>query len=76
MNDLDIIQRFVVECERTKIAHDLFQALFNQGDWQRQLFHSTGPKMFSDLNAIMIEHFYLQVSKLTDPARTHESTTT
>jgi hypothetical protein len=70
MNDLDIIQQFVVECERTKIAYDLFQALFNQGCRQQQLFHSTAPKMFSDLNEIMIEHFYLQVTKLTDPART------
>jgi len=79
MNDLDVIQRFVVECQRTKIAHDLFQALFDQGDWQQQLFHSTAPKMFSDLNGIMMEHFYLQVSKLTDPARTqrkHDNLTT
>jgi hypothetical protein len=70
MNDLDVIHRFVVECERTKISYDLFQALFNKSDWQQQLFHSTAPKMFSDLNGIMVEYFYLQVSKLTDPART------
>jgi hypothetical protein len=71
MNALNIIRRFVVECERTKIAYDLFQAVFNRDDRQQQLFRSTAPKMFSDLNGIMIEHFYLQVSKLTDPARTH-----
>nr|WP_294552676.1 hypothetical protein [uncultured Rhodopila sp.] len=69
MNHLEIIRRFVVECERTKFAYDLFHALFNRGDWQRQLFYSTAPKTFGDLNEILIEHFYLQVSKLTDPAR-------
>jgi hypothetical protein len=79
MNDLDIIQGFVVECEKTKLAYDLFRAMFDRGEWQQRLFHSTAPKTFSDLNWIMIEHLYLQVSKLTDPAKTlgkHENLTT
>ncbi|MDB5400070.1 MAG: hypothetical protein JWQ55_2088 [Rhodopila sp.] len=76
MNYAGIIRSFVVECERTKLAHDLFRAMFDQGDRQQKLFQSTAPKMFSDLNGIMIEHFYLQVTKLTDPPKPSESTTT
>ena len=31
--------------------------------------------MFDDLNSMMIEHFYIQVSKLTDPAKTQRKLT-
>jgi len=79
MDYKDIVASFVVECENTKLAHGLFQALFGRSDWQRKLFQSTAPKMFHDLKEILTQHFYLRVSNLTDPAkaqRKYENLTT
>jgi hypothetical protein len=71
MNSKEIVQRFVTECERVKMAHDLFSALFDPcDDRKRDLFQSVAPKTFGHLNEILIDYMLLQFAKLTDLANT------
>ncbi len=71
MNSKEIVQSFVTECEKVKMAHDLFSALFDPGDERkRELLQSVAPKTFGDLNEILVGYMLLQFAKLTDPAKT------
>jgi len=70
MNSREIVQSFVTECEKVKMAHDLFSALFDPcDDRKRELLQSVAPKTFGDLNEILVGYMLLQFAKLTDPAK-------
>ncbi len=71
MDSKDIVQSFVTECEKVRMAHDLFSELFDpDDDRKRNLFQSVAPTTFGDLNEILIGFMLLQFAKLTDPATT------
>ncbi len=74
----DVVQSFVTECEKVKMAHNLFSGLFDPSDDRKcKLLQSVAPKTFGDLNEILIGYMLLQFAKLTNPAKTgkHENLT-
>ncbi|KJE34911.1 hypothetical protein UF64_09305 [Thalassospira sp. HJ] len=71
MNELQReFEAFRPECIWLKQCHYTFQQLFESGQETAQLLHNSAPLFFRDLNNILIEYIFLQVCKITDPAKT------
>ncbi len=71
MNSKEIVRSFVNECEKVKMAHDLSSALFDPCDVRkRELLQSVAPKIFGDLNEILVGYMLLQFARLTDRTTT------
>ncbi|RCK18713.1 hypothetical protein TH8_21720 [Thalassospira profundimaris] len=60
---------FRIECIWLKQCHFTFNQMFESDQETAQLLHETAPLFFHDLNHILIEYIFLQVCKITDPAK-------
>jgi transcriptional regulator with XRE-family HTH domain len=73
-----IVDEFCIRCEFLWMDRELFLSLFDADRRLLNLYNMMAPKFFSDLFRIMVEHLFLQFSKITDPAHTgkHSNLTT
>jgi hypothetical protein len=65
-----ILNEFCKVCSQVWIDRQLFQSAYENGDKQLEMFHSVAQFFFHDVYIVLIQHLYLQFSKLTDPAKT------
>ena len=68
-----VIAEFCTICESVSEDYDLCVSLFETDQRTFDLCMLVAPKFFTDLNRILIEHLFLQFSKITDPAGTGKS---
>jgi len=60
---------FREQCIWLQTCFDTYTALYESGEDTENLMLATAPHFFHDLNLILIEYCFLQICKLTDPAR-------
>jgi hypothetical protein len=65
-----ILDEFCTICEQVWMDHELYVSLCEADQDTMDLCNSIAPMFFADLTRILIEHQFLQFSKVTDPART------
>jgi hypothetical protein len=65
-----IIDNFCTICERVWMDYNLYMSLFETDQGILLLYDSVAPLCFHDLNEILIDHLFVQFSKITDPANT------
>ena len=56
------------ECVWVQSCFNTFCALFESSDETSAVLHQSAPAFFRDINLILLEHFILQVCRITDPA--------
>jgi hypothetical protein len=66
----EVIVEFGVLCSEVCADFHLYRSLFEANQRDMDLLNSVAPKLFEDLNRILINNLFLQFSKITDPART------
>ncbi len=64
-----IVEEFCTLCTSVRMDYDLYRSLFETGRRNLDLYTSTAPLCFHDLNRILIAHLVVQFSKITDPAK-------
>lgn len=57
-------------CVWLRTCFNTNMALFDSGDARKRLMAKTAPLFFRELNDILIENYFLQVCKITDPPST------
>lgn len=65
-----IVKAFCDECVWAWAVYDQYTRLFENGEERHKLFEETASTFFSDLLRIYKEYLFIQICKLTDPAKT------
>ena len=75
----ETIMSFCKQCVWARIVYDKYVTLYEKGNRRLDLLEEVANHFFYDLQAILIEYILLQITKITDPAKTlgkHDNLTT
>ena len=67
----EIILEFCKQCVWAKIVYEKFVTLYESGSHRLELLEAIANNFFLDLQSILRESIFLQISKITDPAKTY-----
>jgi len=69
-----VVDEFCTICESAWMDYHLYVSLFEIDQRTLDLYAQIAPKYFVDLNRILIEHMFIQFSKITDPVGSDSKT--
>lgn len=72
MSEQDAIKRFCDQCRRLKLIYDYYYELYETNEMRLKLLEEVAHNFFYDLQGILMEFIFLNICKLTDPARSRK----